>query len=524
MSQPAASSKVVSVRKPWAWDSIALELWLSISILVFAAGAIHEFNRPIDEGGGTVFALAARSYVHDGIIPLRGLMIVNNPPQGLETDWYLHWPPLFAILLAFAYRIFGESPSTAHALMLAGVAVTALALFAAVNSSWGRRAGLWAVFAFLVLPPTYLFGHYLVSQTLVMPLLVLTVWCFFRSSQGAGSIWAWLGAIFLVLAILISWEGLLLPAGFLISAVVARDRRRLKLALLYLATAVASFFALLGFYIYNAQSLGAELFHTLMYRMGFSYGDLPTQRIHSLAKYPAEIVPGPLLFLRQHAIYLYVLGPIALVAAAGMAIWIVLQRARPQYRQLATLLFTLLSPWLLWIILMRNHGYIHEQQVLLATPACAAAMGVAAGNLLGWGQSLEAQSRKLVNILLLAVVPTVLMMGMSRTILKLPVLSDSDYYYRPFGMAVGDDTPAGAVVLTANESPDVTYYSRRHVVRGVYDDALLDQFRSRIIDAFPGAPVFLALLPRELAAFPRALQTYPIVKQTPELTLLRINP
>jgi hypothetical protein len=527
MAQPALSSKVVPVRAGRTREDVAVFFWIALSLLAFVSGAVHEFHRPIDEGGGPVFALAARSYVRDGVIPLRGLMVVNNPPQGLETDWYLHWPPLFAILLGVAFHLFGESASTAHALMLAGIGLTAVALFAAVQTCWGRRAALWAVFAFLSLPPTYLFGYFVVSQTLCMPFLVLTVWCFFASTGKESRIWACAGALFLVLAILISWEGLLLPAGLAICALIARDSKRLKLAVAYVLTAAVSCFALLAFYVYNARPLAMELFRTLLYRMGFSYGNAPPQRIHSLADnvmYSVGMNPGPVLFLRQHANYLYSLGPIALVAAAGMTAWIVLQRARTQYRLLGMLLFSLLSPWLLWIIFMRNHGYIHEQQVLLATPACAAAMGVAAGNLFSCSQSLESKSRKLIKLMVLAIVPAVLMMGMGRTIFKLPPFSDAPYYYRAFGFAIGENTPPGAVVLTANDSRYPSYYSDRHVVRGVTDDAVLDQFRSRIFQSFPGAPVFLALEPRELAAFPRTLENNPLVKQTPDLTLLQINP
>jgi hypothetical protein len=63
------------------------------------------------------------------------------------------------------------------------------------------------------------------------------------------------------------------------------------------------------------------------------------------------------------------------------------------------------------------------------------------------------------------------------------------------------------------------YYSDRHVIRGVVNDALVDHVMPRVRDLFPGAPIYLAIEPGQRRDFRRALRRNPIVAESPRLVL-----
>src|SRR5262245_35285582 len=55
-----------------------------------------------------VFATSARQFAQNGILPLSGVPVANNPPIG-PNDSYVHWPPLLPITLSIWFRFFGIS-------------------------------------------------------------------------------------------------------------------------------------------------------------------------------------------------------------------------------------------------------------------------------------------------------------------------------------------------------------------------------------------------------------------------------
>jgi hypothetical protein len=171
---------------------------------------------------------------------------------------------------------------------------------------------------------------------------------------------------------------------------------------------------------------------------------------------------------------------------------------------------------------MRNHAYIHAFDVLFAVPGTAAAMGITFASLLDWSLA-GASIRKLMRILLLGIVPAVLIMGMAREILTHAPFSDAPKFYMRFGTAIGQNTPEGAVVLIPNDSRVPAYYSRRHVVRGVANDLVLESIRPRLRPVFPASRLYLALQPDDVHDFPRALQHNRIVAQTSELVLVSLD-
>src|SRR5689334_22765726 len=64
------------------------------------------------------FATSARAFASEGVLPLHGVPIVNNPPFERPPLAYLHWPPLYSMMLAWVFEGFGGSETAGHALML----------------------------------------------------------------------------------------------------------------------------------------------------------------------------------------------------------------------------------------------------------------------------------------------------------------------------------------------------------------------------------------------------------------------
>jgi hypothetical protein len=93
-----------------------------------------------------------------------------------------------------------------------------------------------------------------------------------------------------------------------------------------------------------------------------------------------------------------------------------------------------------------------------------------------------------------------------------------------FGRAISEATEPGSVVMVRTPSIVPVYYSRRHVIRGIQADDVVDRLKGRISEEFPGAPVYLALRPhRDIEEFPRSLQRLPLVTRSQDLVLLAVT-
>src|SRR3546814_8570840 len=59
----------------------------------------------------------ARSFLDHGFFQLGLVPVQNSGPLTAEPDYYLHWPPFFAIFQAWIFALFGgPSVFTVHAL------------------------------------------------------------------------------------------------------------------------------------------------------------------------------------------------------------------------------------------------------------------------------------------------------------------------------------------------------------------------------------------------------------------------
>jgi len=78
------------------------------------------------------------------------------------------------------------------------------------------------------------------------------------------------------------------------------------------------------------------------------------------------------------------------------------------------------------------------------------------------------------------------------------------------------------VVLTPEDSMVPVYYSKRHMIRGVYKDSVAEKAAEQAREIFPGSPVYLALYSDVFREFSQSLQRYPLAIQSKHVTLLKV--
>lgn len=230
----------------------------------------------------------------------------------------------------------------------------------------------------------------------------------------------------------------------------------------------------------------------------------------------------------------------------GATAWVILTGLEARAcRKGSALVFAfcgLLAPWLLWCALMPNHVANHDFEMLIAAPAVAMS--------LAWGgkEALHALTRSaaqarlgLRGLVFLLIVPVLMLeplgevlwnnlewhrgmgwRGLLPSVKLPPEFVQSDPSMR-FANEIREASAPDAIILTPGGSMVPVYYSRRHFIRAITDDDLLDRTIPRAAAAFPGSPLYLALRVSERPKFPKALARYPALRVTPNLILLALE-
>jgi 4-amino-4-deoxy-L-arabinose transferase-like glycosyltransferase len=542
-----------------------LAFWLSIAILLVLTNHLAVLGRPFDYIGrgawvSAHFSTMARAFVENGVVALGGVPIQNNLPLGLEPDAYIHWPPLFPLMLSIVFRIFGESEWTAHGLMLVLLFANSLALFVLVKECCGSRVGYLAVFASLTIPVAIIYGRVVLHLHLAMFCMLLALLGFVKATAAASLHrgWAMFGAASLILAVLTSWEPLLACLGLLAVAMWQRRRLHIRLALLYLSISVAVCVGTITIYLYNSPHLAIHLISHVLHRTGLppswsdiffriglrilSLTDLPSKsgqfRIHSEYHKESTLlqhsIPEPSYLhplVGQLVSQLELIGLLAFIAVVGVLATGWARRHSDCDGRGALLFGGLMAPWLLWSTIMSKHIYIHEYEVLLAVPAASLALGLSMVTLLKLPGLLHTYRRFerywfapiLVHWIVLILLPAVMLLPLIREVKNR--LSDPGHEAPiiTYARDIEENTEPGAVVMISDPSMVPVYYSKRHVLRGVDNDLIVDKAMGRTVEVFPGSPVYLALHPESLQEFSQSLRRYRVIKQSTHLVLLAVS-
>jgi hypothetical protein len=510
-----------------------LALWLGIAVLLTLINHSLSLKHPFTYPHGWHSALQAtmaRAFAEHGVLALGGVPIQNNPPLGQEPDAYIHWPPLGPILLSLVFQIFGESEAAYHAWSLALLLAYCLALYALVRVCYDNRVGLCAAFALLVMPLTVVYGNML-GAGFFNPGTLLALLGYIKATAAARfhAGWAWFGAGSLVIAILLSWEPLLLPLGLLAIACWRRNAAQKRLALLYSALAAAAFAGILALYLLSSPHLASDLWQTLVYRTGLAPFKSARFNPHTLYN-DAQFWDSPPTLgqvLARYAEHFWTtIGPLGGVAISWVVISGWMRRREDGDGRAAYLFGGLFAPWVIWSITFKEHTSTHDLQMILALPAASAALGVAIIKLSdAAGQASKPSTQQELRWLIWAVLPMVMLIPLLLNINHRLREPSKDYdWMLHYGRDIKDATEPQAVILTPYINPIPVYYSARHLIRGVKNDRLLEQVAGRLPEMFPGSPVYLAISPYDSDFdLSQPTERYQLVKETEGMHLYSVK-
>ena len=470
----------------------------------------------------------AETFANLGIGAFGGVPIVNNPPFGLAIEAYLHWPPLFQMVLAGVYRIFGVSEGVSHAMMFVILILNTFLLGLLAHRCAGTVAAQFACLAWLGCGVMGLYSHLVWNLHLMLGLVFLALLGFVNAESNWR--WAVVGALSFAAAIASSWEAVFVCPGILAVSLWSRDRVRIKLAAIYTLIAVVVPLSILLNSAYHYPQQMTEVGQRVLFRMGLVNEYVSTYETSS--RRPFEMPSAWMVIWTIARRNYHYIGVIPLMAAGWMLVN-ALASYRERRREDSLVVFAgLVSMGWLWVVLFHSHVYIHDCHILIVAPAAAFAAGVVGQRVTKLLDRRLPDSARLFQLLLVIIVPLILLTPLVRATrnterfisygtekqLRVPEF----FAEVEFGLNLLRDTESGSVVITPAESAVPLYYSQRHLIQGVGSER---DFRSALIFArknFPGSPLYLAI-PSDLAQkFEAALAEGKIVGRRPGMILVRL--
>jgi hypothetical protein len=457
--------------------------------------------------------LMARAFNQLGAAHMHFVPVQNNLPVGNDPDVYLHWPPLYPLVLAFFLRIFGDDVGSGRMLALLITLLSGGVVALIAKRLYSLRTGLLAAFFFFTVRATYEGASPLLQQPLAMLFALCAVLCFlYGTGIGAGeasngSRWfALAGAACVAFSIGSAWDPVFVPFSLLVTGLWLRERKAMALAGAYCAVAVLTFVAVEADYLLAYPQLFANQFATILYRAGMHFNTSSSIRLHTFvdaAHFEEQygLIASYWRALRNVVMYF---SSITLVASALLAaMWV---RGSVRQRSAETwLIGSLLLPVVVWCAIMRNYVAIHPFSLVLAAPFAAIASGVVLDRLWSWFAA-RSEERPIWWALAVAL-PVVVLLPLLMQYRDSAVVSNAEF--TDLSPLIRDNTPADAVVLTPAESLVPTYYSRRHLVRGIETDATLREALVLAHQDFPGSPLFFAVRDLDRSGVAQSLAALP---------------
>jgi len=445
---------------------------------------------------------------------LHGVPIQNNAPLGTQPDRYIHWPPLFAILLSLTFKIFGDSAFTAHGFVLLLNLIYLAALYKLADHCFGKQVAALSLFGALTLPVFLQYSTLVWTVNAGVIAIMLALYCFLRATEnGINWRWVWAGIAAIAAGTLMSWEPILLGFALLPIAMLLKSKSALRTALAYAASGIATMGVILVIYVTASPELRADLWSTIAVRLGGSYSSttVPIHAIFDRMWYADHNWDRWSLVGRS----LLLIGPVALLAISGLLLrtW----EKRQEMRSAYFVLGGLLGVWLGWFAIFPNHVYVHDYQWLLAVPIAGIAIGV----------GLDAVTARLegsLRWLTLAIIPAMLLMPLIAETARAFAIQGAYSPMLDYAREIQVNTPPSAVVLSVSPSMVPVYYSDRHTLRYVDDEETLKLINRQVWLIFPGSDVYLAIPPVYSVRFPCSLANFSTVKRTPDLILLKMSP
>jgi hypothetical protein len=513
-------------------------IWLVLATLATVVLFFRHRNVTLDgdyQGWASASCMImGRAFAQLGLWRTHFVPFQNNLPIGSDPDVYLHWPPLYPIVLSWFIRLFGDSPSSGRLLELVIVVISAALVWLIAEQLYTPRIGTLAAFFFLTARATFEGAFAILQQPLAVLFALLTVYCFLLAvppdgddtakSPPVASLFAALGAIAAALALLSAWDPIFVPFGLLAAALYLRRRKAARLAAAYCFASVVAFTGVQLLYIRSYPHLFTNQLATIAYRAGLPFRGEQGVRLATIVDVVHYEEQFGLLTAWWRAMrnVEQLFSSIVLVAALiFIAIW---WRDGRRPHELADqpatwVLGGLFLPVVVWFALMRNYVAIHSFPLVLAAPFVAIASGFVLDKL--WTRySLSLADRPILWTLLtgvpLVAIHPLLIQYRDSMVLPLPE-------FESLAAVIHDGTPPGAVVLTPAASLVPVYYSQRHVIRGINNNAWMAWAIPQARKEFPNAPLYFATRAGDAQHVTTGLNLLVEERQFGDSTLYRVS-
>ena len=483
--------------------------WLAVAALALIALYARLLHLSFDgdfQGWASASCMTmAHSFNQLGALHLHFVPIQNNLPLGSDPDVYLHWPPLFPLLLSVVTRILGDQESSARLFALAITLGTACVVIAIARHLYGTRIALLSGFFFLTARATYEGGRAILHQPLAMFFGSATVLLFLLAAdipetapqQSTRSrLFASLGLLATICTVLTAWDPIFIPLGLLVSSLYLRRRDATRLAAGYLIANVLTFIAVQANYILAYPALFKNQFATIAYRAGLKFNVESSMRLHTIVdRVHYSMSQFSFIGSYSHAlrwIYesfgnFYLLAPFLF-----LAFW--LQSGRRQNATAVYIMGGLGLPWLVFFAAMRNYVSLHSFALVLGAPFLAITSGYVLD--LIWDRlhtaTIADNNRRHLLRVMLVILPLITLYPLFMAVrnAKIPFQPPQ---FQDLSAIIQHNTPPNGVTLATAESAVPIYYSDRHIVRGIATPELLKLAIPQARAAFPGSPLFFAI-------------------------------
>jgi 4-amino-4-deoxy-L-arabinose transferase-like glycosyltransferase len=525
----------------------AAALWLAIAALALVALYARLLHVSFDgdyQGWASASCMTmAHSFNQLGALHLHFVPVQNNLPLGSDPDVYLHWPPLFPLLLSVVTRILGDHESSGRLFALTITLATTGVVMAIARRLYGARVALLSGFFFLTARATYEGGRAILHQPLAMFFGSATVLLFLLALDiptdaipatasplpaSRRRLFAILGLFGTICTVLTAWDPIFIPFGLLFSSLYLRRRDAIRLAGLYLVAAVLTFVAVQADYILAYPALFKNQFATIAFRAGLKFNVESSMRLHTIVD-SVHYTTSQLSFIGTYSHALRWLfegfGTFTLLAPfLFLALWF--QGDRRQNLSAAYLLGGLGLPWLIFYAAMRNYVSIHPFALVLGAPFLAITSGFVLDRI--WDHlhtaAVADNNRRHLLRVMVAIFPLLVLYPLFMAVrnAKIPFEVPQYQYLSPI---IQHNTPPEAVTLSSAQSAVPIYYSDRHIVRGIVTPELLQSAIPQARAAFPGSPLFFALQDEpdiDRASFTTTLQQFTPIAHQGDSTLYAI--
>jgi 4-amino-4-deoxy-L-arabinose transferase-like glycosyltransferase len=521
-SSPPPGSR--SLLKPAAiWFVVAV-----LAIIVLYARLLHlSFDGDYQGWASASCMTMAHSFNQLGAFHTHFVPIQNNLPLGSDPDVYLHWPPLFPLLLSFVTRILGDHESSGRLFALLITLATASIVVSIARRLYSTPTALLSGFFFLTARATFEGGRAVLHQPLAMFFGSATVLFFLvaidaQLPEARRRLFATLGLLATICSMLSAWDPAFIPLGLLASSIYLRQRNGTRLAALYLFAGILTFIAVQADYILAYPQLFKNQFATIAYRAGLNFNASSSTRLHTIVD-QVHYIGGTLSFLGTIShIFRWIFWSFdtfsLLAVFLFLASW--LQSKRRQNTAAVYILGGLCLPWLLFYAVMRNYVAIHPFALVLAAPFLAIASGYILNHIWIVLNSPIGNYSQYLRVTVL-ILPLITLYPMLTNIRDAKIPSEPPQF-QDLSAIIERNTPPDAVTLSPAESAVPVYYSNRHVVRGIATPDLLQLAIPQARADFPGSPLFFALQDADRVNFTNTLSRLTPVAHLGDSTLYAI--